>query len=73
MKTVNSLDETIISVDQTCRTCLNKVDVRINIFKYLIEGQLISQSLETCISMQVGETIQSLCEYYSNFVLGGGR
>lgn len=72
MKSDTSIDG-VISVDQTCRTCLKKVDVHINIFKYLLEGQLISKSLETCISLQVGKTRQNRSEYFSNFVVGGGR
>lgn len=40
-------------MDEMCRTCLRKVDVPINIFKYLIEGKLISNILETCTTIRV--------------------
>lgn len=62
------------TTDEICRTCLKKVDVPINIFKYLVEGTLISNSLKTCISLQVSRIIEkNICEHFTKYILGKGR
>lgn len=50
----------VIPLDQTCRTCLRKVDTLINIFEYLIQGKFIAETLNTCMSLQVCNNISSV-------------
>lgn len=53
MSASNKTETKVFNVEDLCRTCLNKVDVPINIFKYLIEGKLIANILEICTTIRV--------------------
>lgn len=44
----------ILQIKDLCRVCLREVDVNINIFKYMLEDNvLISEAIEACLPIQV--------------------